>query len=102
MAIEFEISPNSATELRSVSGIAGGAYSQAAGSILASLGESRRVRQADLQESQAPLNGETENRSWREAETLLKDAELVVKATGLATAELLREIYVNDWLLREQ
>jgi hypothetical protein len=48
------------------------------------------------------LNGETENRSWREAETLLKDAELVVKATGLATAELLREIYVNDWLLREQ
>jgi hypothetical protein len=102
MAIGSEIFPNSATELPSVSGAEGVAYSQAAGSILASLGESRRGRSLGLRGSQAPVNGETENRSWREAETLLRDAELVVKATGLVTAELLREFYVNDWLLREQ
>ncbi len=73
--------------------------SRAVGLILASLGESRRPLPGPA--SEIPASERPENPSWQEAETLLKDAELVVKATGPATAHLLREIYVRDWL-REQ
>ena len=67
--------------------------------ILASLGNARSARPAEA--SEIPAHEAPDNPSWREAEILLRDAALVVKATGPATAHLLKEVYVNDWL-REQ
>ena len=93
MAYESEIPP---AESSSALWPDGADSSRAAGLILASLRDARRGRPGEASEilaREAPENG-----SWREAETLLKDAELVVKATGPATAHLLKEIYVNDWL----
>jgi hypothetical protein len=93
MAYESEIPPAESSPALCADGVDS---SGAAGLILASPGDTRRVRPgmtSEILPSEAPADP-----LWREAETLLTDAELIVKATGQATAHLLKEIYVNDWL----
>jgi hypothetical protein len=93
MAYESEIPPAESSPALWTDGVDS---SRTVGMILDSLGDARRGRSGKASEilaREAP-----DNVSWREAETLLRDAELVVKATGPATAHLLKEIYVNDWL----
>ncbi len=102
MAFEYETPARSAIELPSGRRNDGVDSSKAARLILDALGESQRAGQGGLQQPEAHSSQQTDDRSLGETETLLKDAELVVKATGPATADLLRQIYLSEWLLPQQ